>query len=180
MCCFYTTAQWATSRVPWAAGENLCAISPAGRLPSSSAASPDGGAKGKIAGRGVAMTADTSPCDYCGKQGHHVRICRYKSRDDNSSTTEAHDKKPQNKKLSGGKAGAKGAAGQKWCSLHKTTSHSDEGCYEQGAPRPERTGAHLASAVLTAGSPPVNDNENPSLPFDDDFEFFIIIFIQKN
>ncbi|CAN0493639.1 unnamed protein product, partial [Laminaria digitata] len=44
------------------------------------------------------MTADTSPCDYCEKQGHHVRICRYKT------------------------------AGQKWCSLHKTTSHSDEGC----------------------------------------------------
>ncbi|CAN0181136.1 unnamed protein product, partial [Laminaria digitata] len=45
--------------------------------------------KGKIAGRGVAMTPDTSTCDLCGKQGHHVRSC-WQKRDDNSCTTGAH------------------------------------------------------------------------------------------
>ena len=121
------------------------------------------------------MTAETSTCRNCGKVGHLVRNCRQKRNEAHNSTGGgAYDKKPKTKKYFGGKAGStagsKGASGQKWCSVHKTTSHSDEGCYAQGAQRPEHKGAHLATAVLSAGSPPVNDDENPSLNFDDDFD----------
>ena len=33
------------------------------------------GAKGKIAGRGVAMTAGTTTCTHCGQDGHLIRKC---------------------------------------------------------------------------------------------------------
>ena len=43
-------------------------------------------------------------------------------------------------------------------------------CYAQGAPRPKRGGANLDSAAMPASSPPTNDDDNaPSLNFDDDF-----------
>lgn len=62
----------------------------------------------------------------------------------------------------------KATVGQKWHSLHKTTSHRDVGCYEQGAPCPsESHGTHNASAVLGASSPPTDVDETP---FDDNFD----------
>ena len=76
----------------------------------------------------------------------------------------AHDQKPKNKKFGGNEAGFKGAAERTWCSIDETTSHGDEGCNEQGVPRSDRKGAHLASA----GSPPVTDDK-PPLHFDDTF-----------
>ena len=114
------------------------------------------------------MAAGTSTCHTCGKEGHYARNCwKNKDRNDDNDSTRAHDNKQKNKKSSGGKDGAKGADGQKWCSVHRTTSHNDEECYEQGAPRPERGGAHLASTTLSAGSPPVIDDDD----FDQGFAF---------
>ncbi|CAN0475070.1 unnamed protein product, partial [Laminaria digitata] len=99
--------------------------------------SRNGGVKVKLAGRSVAMAAGTSTCHTCGKEGHYAMNCwKNKDRNDDNDSTRAHDNKQKNKKSSGGKAGAKGAAGPKWCSVHRTTSHNDEECYEQGAPRP--------------------------------------------
>ena len=72
------------------------------------------GTKGRIAGRGTAMTTKTSTdhdvyCFKCKERGHTKRNCpKFKPRT-----------KPD------------GAA--KWCSVHLTTSHSDEECYSQGA-----------------------------------------------
>lgn len=98
------------------------------------------------------MTAVTSICRNCGKEGFYARNCWKNKEDDKNKSAGVHDEK-QNKKYSWDtKAGAKGDTGQKWCSVHKTTFHSDKGCYEQGAPHPERGGAHLAS-VPSAGSP---------------------------
>lgn len=99
----------------------------------------------KIAGRGTAMSAETSACDCCGKKGHQEGNC-WKKRDET---------KRGNKKHLGSKARG---AGQRWCSVHKTTSHSDEKCYAQGAPRPEPGAANLASSAPT------------SFNFDDDFD----------
>ena len=63
---------------------------------------------------------------------------------------------------------SKRAPGQKRCSVYKSTSHSDEGCYGQGASRPPQSGgAFIASAMLSTDSP--CDDEKPSLNFDDDF-----------
>ena len=98
-------------------------------------------AKGKIAGRGVAMSAETSICSCCGKEELHARTC-WKKQDEANKSNGAHDNKHF-----GGNTATKGAAGPKWRSVHKTTSHSDAGCYEQGVTRPEQSGAHLASAV---------------------------------
>lgn len=75
-----------------------------------------GSSSEKIAGRGTAMSAETSACDYCGKKGHQEGNC-WKKRDET---------KRANKKHSGSKAGD---AGQRWCSVHQTTSHSDEKYY---------------------------------------------------
>lgn len=75
------------------------------------------GTKGRIAGRGFAMaTAATDLiCRGCNKPGHIKRNCP--------------KLKPKPKK-------EKPAGAVKWCAKHFTTSHSDEECYQQGAPRP--------------------------------------------
>ena len=77
------------------------------------------GSKGRVAGRGFAMTTAASDfyCHYCKKSGH-IKRSRPKLR---------------NKK----KERPAGAA--KWCSKHNSTTHSDEECYQQRAKRPERS-----------------------------------------
>ena len=69
------------------------------------------------------------------------------------------------------KKGSKDEAVQKkWCSVHKTTRQDDAECNAQGASRPsENDNAQDASsaAVRSAGSPAANDNEKPSLNFND-------------
>ena len=65
------------------------------------------------------------------------------------------------------------AVQKKWCSVYKTTSHDDAECNAQGALRPsENDNTHIASsaAVLSASSPPANDDEKPSLNFDDEVD----------
>ena len=55
--------------------------------------------------------------------------------------------------------------------MHKTASHDDTECYKQGAPRPPQSGrAHTAPAVQGASTRP-NDDQKPSLKFDDCFEY---------
>ncbi|CAB1098291.1 unnamed protein product [Ectocarpus sp. CCAP 1310/34] len=41
----------------------------------------------------------------------------------------------------------KPAGATKWCSVHNTTTHSDEECYNQGAKRPERTGKAFSACT---------------------------------
>ena len=135
------------------------------------------GAKGKIAGRGIAISAGTRTCPHCGQDGHLTRNCWKKRDQDKQSGSDRNhrDNSRESKKSFGKKGGSKpeseGAAGQKWCSVHNTTTHSNDMCYAQGAPRPKRGGANLASAVLSASSSSTNDDDDaPPLIFDDDFD----------
>ncbi|CAN0433032.1 unnamed protein product, partial [Ectocarpus fasciculatus] len=58
-------------------------------------------------------------CFDCGEKGHIRRNC-----------PERRDK---------GKKKTKPVGGTKWCSVHFTTKHSDEECFEQGATRPKQS-----------------------------------------
>ena len=123
----------------------------------------------KIAGRGVAMTA-ASTCSHCGKQGHYASNC-WKRKDDNGSKSTGAFNKQKNKEPPNDKAASNVGAEHKWCSVHKPASHDDTTeCYEQGAPRPPQSGhTHTAAAIRGASTRP-NDDEKPSLNFDDGFE----------
>ena len=89
------------------------------------------GMKGRIAGRGTAMTTKTSTDhDVYGfkstKRGHTKRNCpKFKPR-------------------------IKPDEAAKWCSVHRTTSHSNEECYSQRAIRPnKKVSASLACVSCT-------------------------------
>ena len=89
------------------------------------------GTKGRIAGRGTAMMAKTSTnhdiyCFKCKERGHTKRNCpKFKPRT----------------KLDGA---------AKWCLVHRTTSHSDEECYSQGATRPNKKASVSLACVSCA------------------------------
>ena len=115
------------------------------------------------------MTA-TSTCSHCGKQGHFARNCWKRKDDNDSKSTNTHNKQ-KNNESSNGEAACNVGAEHKWCSVHKTTSHDDAECYKQGAPRPSQSGlADCASAVQGASTRPSNGDEKPSLNFHIDFE----------
>ena len=76
----------------------------------------------KIAGRGMAMAA-ASTCSQLGKQGHYARNCQ-KGR----ATMIANPLDPTTRRatiLPRARQDPR-TADQIWCSVHKTTSHSDE------------------------------------------------------
>ena len=56
----------------------------------------------------------------------------------------AHGK---NKPASQKKSGSGGSAGQKWCTVQKTTTHNDAECYARGASRSQTNTTHTAAAV---------------------------------
>ncbi|CAN0592678.1 unnamed protein product, partial [Laminaria digitata] len=62
-------------------------------------------------------------CHNCGKSGHYRSGCAKK------------------------KSGSGGSAGQKWCTVHRTTTHNDDECYVQGAPRSQASSTHTAAVV---------------------------------
>ena len=104
------------------------------------------------------------------KQGHYAHNCWKRKDDNDNKSTGAHNKQ-KNKESSNGKAASNVGAEHKWCCVHKITSHDDTESYKHGAPRPPQSGrAHTASAVQVASTRPSNDDEKPSLNFDDDFE----------
>lgn len=77
------------------------------------------GTKGRIAGRGVAMTTTTSSSaeivyHLCKEPGHI-----------------------KNKKVKESKRNSGGGSG-KWCSFHRSSTHSNDECYMQGAERPAK------------------------------------------
>ena len=67
-----------------------------------------------------------------------------------------------NNKKTGGGSGA----GQKWCSVHKITSHNDNECYAQGAQRPQTTSSTRTAAILSVDS----GERATAINFDDDFD----------
>ncbi|CAN0572082.1 unnamed protein product, partial [Laminaria digitata] len=66
-------------------------------------------------------------CHNCGKSGHYRRGC-----------ASARQKK---------KSGSGGSAKQKWCTVHRTTTHNDADCHAQGAPRSQTGSTHTAAVV---------------------------------
>ena len=87
------------------------------------------GTKGRIAGRGTAMTTKTST-------NHDVYW--FKCKEHGYTKRNCPKFKPRNK--------PDGAA--KWCSVHRTTSHSDEEYNSQGATRPnKKASVSLACAI---------------------------------
>lgn len=53
------------------------------------------GAEGEIAGRGVAMTAEISTCNNCGKQGYYARNCYADKADSVKKSPEVYDKQKE-------------------------------------------------------------------------------------
>ena len=121
------------------------------------------GSKGRIAGRGTAMTTKTSTdrdvyCFKCKECGHTKRSCtKFKPR-------------------------AKPDGAANWCSVHRTTSHSDEECYSQGARLPNKTASvplacvsyahcssgnnkYTADTTAAAQDNELPDSENPMINF---------------
>jgi len=96
-----------------------------------------GGVYGRGAAGAIAMTAaaaKTVICHNCGVAGHYERGCAMPSK-----------RKPKSKEQ-----------GKKWCSIHNTTSHSDEECYNQGAEKPAK-GAAMTATTTGAEEKPVID-----------------------
>lgn len=121
---------------------------------------------GRIAGRGTAMTATSATpdpsaiiCHNCGKSGHYRSGCAVPAKAHGNSNKSARQKK---------KSGSGGSAGQKWCTVHRTTTHNDAECYAQGAPRSQTSSTHTAAVV---GAQTRTDTDNkPVVNFDDDFD----------
>ena len=91
-----------------------------------------------------------------GQQALQELVNKYNKDGNNSKSTGPQDKQ-EKKEYSIIKAGSNDEAGQKPCSVHKTISHDDSERYPS-----QSNSTHIASAVLSAISPPVNDDDNPS------------------
>ena len=80
--------------------------------------------------------------------------------------THGESNKPAGQKK---KSGSGGRAGQKWCTVHRTTTHNNAECYAQGTPRPQRRSTYTAAVV--GAQTRSDDTENkPVVNFDDDFD----------
>ena len=122
---------------------------------------------GNIAGRGTAMTAASATpdpssiiCHNCGKAGHYRSGCAVPASTNGKSNKTIGQKK---------KFGSRGSAGQKWCAVHRTTTHNDTECYAQGAPRSQTSSTHTA-AVGSAQNRSIDTDNKPVVQFDDDFD----------
>ena len=99
-------------------------------------------------------------CQNCGKAGHYRSGCAVPTKAHGNSNKLAGQKK---------KSGIGGSAGQKWCTVHRTTTHNDAECYAQGAPRSQTSSTRTAAAV--GAQTRIDDTETkPVVNFDDDFD----------
>ena len=106
----------------------------------------------------TSVTPDPSViiCHNSGKPGHYRSGCAVPTKVNGNSNKPARRKK---------KSGSGGSAGQKWCTVHKTTTHKDAECYAQGAPRSQACSTHTAAVVgaLTR----TDTADKPVINFDD-------------
>ena len=89
------------------------------------------GTKGRIAGRGTAMTTKTST-------DHDVYCFKCKECGHTNSNCPKFEPRPKPDEAA------------KWCSVHWTTSYSDEECYTQGATRPNKKASAFLACVSCA------------------------------
>ena len=135
--------------------------------------------KGRVAGRGAAMTVESTRdlseiiCHNCKKPGHYMRRCPTSDNGKRSNDKRNNGKQDKNKKGPAAKGykkpGSGGGGGQKWCSVHKSTTHNDAECYKQGAKRAESSGAYTAT-VLSAAAPPPADTGDPVFKVEGGFD----------
>ncbi|CAM9499401.1 unnamed protein product [Laminaria digitata] len=126
-------------------------------------------AGGRIAGRGIAMSAEPVVCYNCDEVGHFSRNCRMPAKK-NTGGYNKQGKKDSKKTPAGAKAGSGGggSAGETWCSVHKSTTHNDTECYQQGARRPQ--GNAFTTAVLDTHTSLADDGEKSAFNVNDDFD----------
>ena len=102
------------------------------------------GPKGGIAGKGFTMATSTpTTCFEYRESGHIRRNC------------------PQ-RRGKGRQQKPKPAGASKWCSIHFTTKHSDEECYEQGSKRPEKSGDPGKAFTACTHCSSVSDKKDPA------------------
>ena len=109
-----------------------------------------------IAGRGYAMQAATGTgvviCRNCGIAGHYERGCAMPRKDGKVNKSESKN------------------GGAKWCSLHNTTTHSNEECYRQGAAKPASAKAASAKATPAKVNSETAQEEECTIDFTADGE----------
>lgn len=98
---------------------------------------------GRIAGRGIAMAAHSTPglsdttCYDCKGIGHYSYDCPspLNSGGDSNENGDNHDNHQTGRRKGGqgskSKQGSGDGGGQKWCSLHNSTTHNDADCHTQ-------------------------------------------------
>ncbi|CAB1113015.1 unnamed protein product [Ectocarpus sp. CCAP 1310/34] len=102
-----------------------------------------------VSGRGAAMAASSSDqCHRCKEFGHFQRDCPKSA----PPSRARKGKKPKPRKKRGG-----GGTGQsKWCSFHRTTTHSDAECKAQHKKKQEELQGLAANLALLQAAGPAN------------------------
>eukprot|EP00903_Cladosiphon_okamuranus_P015299 g14134.t1 len=105
-----------------------------------------------VSGRGAAMAASSSDqCRRCKGYGHFERDCPMSGPPPSSRAGKAgKDKKPRKKR------GGGGTWQSKWCSLHRTTTHSDVECKAQHLKKQEELKGLAANLALLHLAGPTN------------------------
>ncbi|CAN0415009.1 unnamed protein product, partial [Pylaiella littoralis] len=129
------------------------------------------GSKGRVAGRGIAMTVATSPdiiCHICKERGHKKWRC--------PQLKDAEKDAKESKEKSGGglgeREGKSGGCSRKWCSVHRTGTHNDDECYEQGGKRPGQALSACTQCAQCSGTKKDNSTQGEEQKSSEDREEF--------
>ena len=115
----------------------------------------------RIVGRGVAMHATSGDsgvqCFNCQQRGHRRRDYHQPLRPKPKRQQQTHKRKHWKK--------AGGEPDPKWCSLHKTTNHSDTECFKQNATNDKAAGSINYASIGSAHIPQAAECDERTLGF---------------